>query len=827
MTNDVRVPVSADTSSLVREMDAFVSAINRAGQAGRAFNEIDFGHPELEKFADRLLEAQRRFDALKASGQGPVAREIQESRTTNVVDWWKSQPAKRPESTGYVVHTLLGDDVTRPPEPPTPPEKKPKEYPPQPPGIDPDADIRRAGFGAQMRWQVPEFEKYATAIRKAHQEGLKFQQLDFSHPEMKDLKEEFEEAQMRFDEMVRTGRSEAARELRTGIRSGKYDDLPTWLQNIQNQIPNQSLRDRHIKFVSDSITGRGGEEPGEDRPGAGGLPPIMKGMLRYALPLMGLAKIGTMAMEGIGNASQEATAISDFRRNIGDLSGDFVRFREHVRATGEELGVTLNETVRLNQTFARASAEFETRKITEGTHIAIGLARSMGLDPNMASGVMGKGMMLQAAGQNSQARELAMLFANAVAGGKMFSRSDEVMQAITSWVEQSERVMVGSPNTAGYAGWQAAMNESRQPGLMGEMGAGVLSRADAAIRAGGGAGEAGKNFLYRLLTQSGGFMSPFRVQYGLEEGAFGKMKDGSTVLESVIEKLKGYGPYAGNDYMRWSAGGNLLGLSMHQYSALEKLKPQQISGLNEMSKKYGFDVNKLDAAAITDIANLSRMGESELDAYRHKLLVDRKGELSEAQIKSLSRGDLNVDELRKTLIQTVSGIGMEKDLGQEVRQSAADIANEIQKMSEKLVPPLVIMKQATSGIFKLMADSTGQQHYYTRKMDEGRDWLYDKVPQLRRFEPSGDKTDAFYKEHGIDRYSNDEPGLPDNFKSPGAMAVPRSPLGDYPVPDLPKTPERPIKVVSEFAPLEINLMLNGERVSTGQIMPVPRPPQPQ
>ena len=573
---------------------------------------------------------------------------------------------------------------------------------------------------------VSEMERFFSAIRKAGQEGRKFAELDFSHPEMSGFADDMLEAQRRFEEMVKVGRGETARDLRTGVRSGKYEDITGWYQNVSKQFPNSLLRERHMTNVFNGAFAGGPNQPippggGGGGSGGGGLSGIVGGnigsLLRWVLPLVGLAKAGSMAAEGISSAGEEATAVSSLRRSMGALSTDFDHFRNQVREAGEGLGVTYQQTVQLARAFTHASGQFEEKAAFRNTNQAIAFAVSMGLDRSQTVGRFGRAQWLGVGGKDTDAQELAQLFAGAIAAGGMFAKSDEVMDAITNWVATSESVMVDAPNAADYAALQAAMNASGRPGLQGTAGAAILNKIDAALRGGGGAGEAGQNFLFQTLSGVG-VRDPFAVQKQLELGAFGKLKNGSTLLQSVMDSMKQQ--YA-NPLMRQSAGGRLLGLSMHQYEALEKMKPVERNALAEAGKNHKFDPGKLDPSAMLDIAMLQNMGLSDLQKYRDNLLRTRGGELTGEQKKNLEGG--NAESLRAELTQIVSGLGMEKDAGYRTMQATVDIKNEITAMSANLLAPLNIMKEGVGDIFGLLntaikGDGLDQQGHM-RKRDAG------------------------------------------------------------------------------------------------------------
>jgi len=620
---------------------------------------------------------------------------------------------------------------------------------------------------------ISEMERFTGAIRKAGQEGRRFVDLDFSHPEMKQFADTMQEAQRRFDEIVKAGRGATADKLRGGIGRGAYSDVLGWWQHLPKdpKLQDPRLRERHMTNVMSGMfagtplqpTVPGGGSP-DGKPGGGGfgLPGIGGGigsLLRWALPLVGLAKVGSMAAQGLGDATDEAIEISALRRSMGVLANDFESFRGHLRQSGEGLGITYQETVKLTRAFTNVSGVVEERAAFASTRDAVGFARATGMDPAQTVGRFGRAQWLQAGGKTADTKELAYLFADAISAGEMFSKADEVMDAITSWVASSERVMVDAPNTRDYAALQAAMNASNRPGLQGQAGAALLNQVDSAIRGGGGAGDAGQNFLYRIMAGAG-VRDPFEMQYRLENGAFEKLGDGRTIFQAVQEALKQQ--YA-NPLMRASAGGRLLNMSMHQYQALEGLNPADLDSLGTAGKRLGFDPSKLDTSTYLDVAMLGRKDLGELQKYRNHMLRSRGGELTEQQRTALGTNDEG--ELRDALIKTVAAIGMAKDLGRQAQEATIDIKNNIAELAGRGIPLLTGIKKGIDAGFGLANDAAD----YLGQTPRVANPIIEQYEENHRFKGGPEASGKGVPKVDADLFMKTFPG-----QVPGAMA----PRGD-------------------------------------------------
>ncbi len=458
-------------------------------------------------------------------------------------------------------------------------------------------------ISADASQAVSAINQVTSAIRKAGQEGRRFSELDLSHEELRPFADDIQRIQENFEELKKIGRGETA----AAVRAGDYADFISWNEGHGRQFPSEKQRRGHAASVSSYITQNtrwqsAGDEPansGSDGKGSGGLPIAGLGkMLGIGLGLAGIGKITSLLSEGIGGAQDEAISLDVFKRQINDTSTAFDVMRSSLRDAAEGLELTYQETVKLAQGFSKASAMTNQREITEEVRTGAGFARSFGLDEKQVTQVLGQARWLGMS--NSDSRELAVMFADAIASGNMWAKADEVMSAIVGWVDQAETVMVDAPNIQAYAAYSSAMNASNRPGLQGQSGTSLLAQMDQAVRQNGRAGEAGQNFIWRALTQEGS-LNPFQMRFLLEEGMFGRRQDafkqtapklavkGGTNFENIQSML---GKEYPNSFQRWDAMSRLFGISMHQASALDDLKPSRYGRLGDMLNRFKLDPKK-------------------------------------------------------------------------------------------------------------------------------------------------------------------------------------------------------------------------------------------
>ncbi|WP_431860128.1 hypothetical protein [Azospirillum sp.] len=86
----VRIPITADASSVANAFEQIRTAIRRAGQEGKAFKDLDLSHPELKGVSDDLQRMQKNYEDLLKIGRGATAAAV---RGIGAQDWggWYDQ----------------------------------------------------------------------------------------------------------------------------------------------------------------------------------------------------------------------------------------------------------------------------------------------------------------------------------------------------------------------------------------------------------------------------------------------------------------------------------------------------------------------------------------------------------------------------------------------------------------------------------------------------------------------------------------------------------------------------------------------------------------
>lgn len=446
---------------------------------------------------------------------------------------------------------------------------------------------------------------------------------------------------------------------------------------------------------------QGAEDEGEEPPSGGGSgggmmrtgAAVLRRAMGIALPLAGIGSlIGTVG-HGVSGAQRTDIDIDTLYRALGDLRTTFDDATETVRRFGEQMALTDDEGAKLLTLYAKAAGA-NSLADASGGRLAVGLARGYGIDPSIAVGEFGAMRYRGVGGRGASGdRELAAMIGQTIAQSGMYSKSDEVLAALTRFTEQASSYFVRTPPTEEFARLYASMNATGQPGLMGRNAESLIGVMDANFRHGGGMGESSKVFLYKAL----GAGDPFKFRYQLEGGLFDKGEDGTT----NYEKVQGYfdKSYAGVDrFQRYDALANLYGLDTRQAEALEDLKlGSQAGDFYKYLSHLGIDMSAMRGDAIKTLGQIWR-GE-DMDDVKRRLLPgatpDEVQQIFEA-----------TPETQQDVYGRIAGRqGRDPTKGSSMAQSIADLNNGITRLGDRLLEPLSQIRDVLSGALGWAAGS--------------------------------------------------------------------------------------------------------------------------
>lgn len=444
------------------------------------------------------------------------------------------------------------------------------------------------------------------------------------------------------------------------------------------------------------------------------------GAMVGGLAAFGVAKAVGAVRDKVGDAEQEAIGMDTLKRTIGDVNVSFEMLRGTLRQAAYQVGTSFEEIGRLGEQFAKLGnvGEGGARSLAGEVGVGAGLARSLGLGLSTGVGVMGVLRQFGVTGNEDGSRRLALMIGEAV-GRVGFAKADEVLAVVTSFVSTQARAGLTAPNVSGYLGSLAGLAGSGRSGLDVTGAASLLGRVNSSIMAGGGAGEAGQNFMYLNLGRSLG-LSPVQTRLMLQQGAWGSgastfgggslyaafssrfggsaggaAKSGVSNLDNVLGSLKSQYGGMGSDYLL-SATANLLGISETQAMAMLTYGGKTMGGISDRLKGK-VPLNALSSTGYAALAAIQTGGADVLGAQATSLR-SRTGRdaLSSEELKRLNdaMAGNDVELQRQVLTELTATREQETTEGKQTRDSIESVGREVQKFAAALIPVSNTMRDA-------------------------------------------------------------------------------------------------------------------------------------
>jgi hypothetical protein len=470
--------------------------------------------------------------------------------------------------------------------------------------------------------------------------------------------------------------------------------------------------------------------------------------LAFGNPIGGI--IGSTVGAGLGGAIDrhldraltEALETSNLRKNLGGLSAEFDDLREVSRAASSGLGMASTEFLQAERAFARTAGTLpgEVQGLASETRGAAQFARSLGLSPEAGITFFAQERQFRGTNDEAGARRLGFSIAEAMNRSGLFSKADEVLQAVAGFTATAARSGLATPNVGGYTDILAALAGQGGPYARDVQGAaGLIGRLDASFRgAAQGGSEGWRNFLLGSYQRSyGPELNGLDLSNLQEGGLFGTLEgaigEGSVAWKAadpdtkrhyaaVLAQAKARGtaniPFIDIQMaqLKQETGGNVqwmaaaaqrnMGIGSREFYALWETynKPGGITGLYNKLKGYQVDPDTLPMGNIIALSQFATGGRDTLMQQANRLLSGDEyankltGEEAERLQKAMGGG--NVEELRQAVVQLSASREM-KDLGEKSLEAQKGIENELTKLSSKMLPVLTEMKDAVlAGLFK-------------------------------------------------------------------------------------------------------------------------------
>ena len=461
--------------------------------------------------------------------------------------------------------------------------------------------------------------------------------------------------------------------------------------------------------------------------GTGGLGALLT---RGAGKVAGVVGLGLSAMyiggrvkQGIDDAQQHIIQLGDLGKTLKNVGQTYDQFYNKILKTGEAFGYTNDEIIQSAEMFKQRVGNSMGSKGFAGTLTGIlGYARSVGMPEEVMTS--GMGFMYNAGvmgGKDQQMNpyQFIRLLAQATAGGKMTGRSAELLDTMQQLISVTQQRLVQAPDMRQMASIMTQLNQSGVEGLRGYRGAQLLERLDQAIANPGG-GEAGELAMYRALNAgSGQPMNYFEFQYLKEEGAWGRnQRTGKSNIQAIMEYLNTEPLYAENPFARAEAANQWLGLSRHQYMALEQtLMPGgrwSQANMGALEGAFGPGMNKVD---ISWMPTAARWASGDINNEQAVKLLREQGGAIGMNMEDFKK--LNPEQQKDTLTKAFEGAPPAHTEGDDLRKSINDIVKAYEKAGKELINAVEDARKLELSIIQgltQLADKTSAGDWATKAL---------------------------------------------------------------------------------------------------------------
>ena len=582
-------------------------------------------------------------------------------------------------------------------------------------------------------------DRIRDAIRKAGQEAKAFADIDLSHPEIAKVSADLRGLQENVQRLVRDARGPSAAAARA-IYDGSTSSVlgPNGLLSpgaYAQRFPESSAAARHHAVVTRYVTTGTGAAPsappvpmgpsggaGAGGGGGGGIQlgglgasattsamNLMRGFLPGMLALAGLQRMGAMAGQAVGQASDEAQANDRLMRTLRDLDTGFDGLRTGVRDATRGLGLTYQEAQQLAASWSALTNATDAATVTGNVRFAAGFARGYGLDPGQVTAGFGR-----AAYMGEDPRRFAGILADAISQSGQTGRAGEALETLLRFQEQNARRMGPANALDLFAGAYATLSSSGIPGLRGQGAEAVLSSIDTAVQQGGAAGEASQFLTWRALSRHGNG-DVFRQQYALAGGMFTGVDGGAagpgnpTIYEAMQGEINRLYPGDANRFRRYLATSRHFGINPRTAESLEGLRGTgDVALLGRGLASAGISIADADGSAFRDVAEVQRPG-ADLNRWRQNVMGrlpasdPRRGELERA----------SGEDLRNALVRALNDTGRQQTEGSRIQESMAEFSNALTRTGTGLLPVLTDMRDAITSMVDLVANfSESSRDFY-------------------------------------------------------------------------------------------------------------------
>lgn len=572
-----------------------------------------------------------------------------------------------------------------------------------------DADL--GGTQAALRRAQEDVRKLTDRMRELGKAGQDFGKIDFGQLPG-DMSKHMERVQKQYRDLLALNNDLRRRIQMSGQEGASPFDLDWDRMGYLNRRTQEEARRRVIEQSARGTPwqppagGGGGAGPppaeagesGGRGGGFGGMAATVWGGLKLGAGIMGLQTGLGLISQAFQGARNTAQANDQFIRRTRETGETFTSVRDRLKALGDGLQLTNEESAQLGLAFQKAANEADPQTAIAGARGAAGFGRSYGIAPEVTAQSMGALQFLGATGKGGLSqRQMLLLIGKTISDGMLGGKAEQVIEGLGRHVETFVGKTMQAPgDIAEYMGLIAAMGQlkDKYPGLAGPGGARLIEQAGQAIQSPGG-GLGGEFLMTRALQSAGlGGGDPFKLLYERQGmTALTKLPNGKTAIEQFMDEANRH-LGGGNPYQASVMTGEVLGMTGKQVTALQAALQRArgtgggIDAWETRLKAAGVDITKVNESGIKDIGDIMAASPDTLKEIGARRGVDPglQGEaLRDALLKIAAEQGRQQNEATKAQDAMVSALNA---LQNAIGQPLLDALGQLGQAVKELTPPV-------------------------------------------------------------------------------------------------------------------------------------------
>ena len=473
--------------------------------------------------------------------------------------------------------------------------------------------------------------------------------------------------------------------------------------------------------------------------GTPGAASVLSGGLRFGLAGAGMAGIGA-AIAGLvqahGIATQEAHSVDFLKRQLGDIGVNFNTLRDLNRGASAGYGISSVESASYARQFARGGNLRGMGGLQDELRNAYGFSRAYGMDPSAGVGFFSSMRGVRVTIDETSSKKLGAILAESLEKGGNVAQAQEVMAAVQQFASSMARQTLTMPNLEAFAGGISSLTRLKLPGLDAQGAGSLLMQADQAMRQGGAKGEASLNVAYSALSQANPGMSAFGAKALMGLGLFGTGKDLAASPWGRMTGFKGTGATTNFDAVRQMIqrhyGGKpeelaatlqgFFGLNEQQSAVMAGFSPDQLGGIEALTKRRGIDFGKINSAGMQSLASVAAARNMGDLVPTIRSVRDRK-DIGDADRKALQAalqtGDFG--KVQDTLTDILSRADQEMSDGKKSLEVQKQMETALARLGDGLLPATNMIRDGVGRLVNVFAGDSEEANAYTAERKRQKD----------------------------------------------------------------------------------------------------------